>query len=236
MIIRRLADHLLLITQPDHAALAAAIVERWHADDLPHSPRRESILHAVREHDSGWAGPDTSPLVDHASGELLDFIQAPVLVRQSVWPQSVERLVADPWAAALVAHHAITVYGRYRDDPAWHRFFADMTTRRDLLCAELDLPIDVLEQDYLFLRLGDLGSLAFCNAWADAQRFGPYELRFDAGADHLTIRPDPFSGNHFDVSVRARRLAERTYSSVGNAERAYAAAPVVTLRTRVRGG
>ena len=37
---------------------------------------------------------------------------------------AVAGLTDAPWAAALVAHHAITVYDRFRADPAWDDFFA----------------------------------------------------------------------------------------------------------------
>src|SRR5262245_34771603 len=40
MIVRPAGDHLHLITQPDHAALAGRIMEPWIADDLPPSPPR----------------------------------------------------------------------------------------------------------------------------------------------------------------------------------------------------
>ena len=92
MIVRTNPDHLLLITQPDHAALSAAIMARWRRDGLPAHPRREWLLLATREHDAGWAEVDVAPIVDPASGRLLDFVHAPDAVRQEVWPRSIERL------------------------------------------------------------------------------------------------------------------------------------------------
>ena len=65
MIVRTGPDHLLLITQPDHAALSAAIMGRWRRDGLPAHPRREWLLLATREHDAGWAE------VDVWAGEIL---------------------------------------------------------------------------------------------------------------------------------------------------------------------
>ena len=124
MIVRQTADAFQLITQPDHAALAAAIME--HSVALADHPRRASILFAVAEHDNGWSEPDAAPLIDPATGVPLDFISAPNDVRQGVWPRGVARLADDPWAAALVAQHAIVIFNRYRSEPAWTQFLCEM--------------------------------------------------------------------------------------------------------------
>jgi hypothetical protein len=118
VIVRSAPDHLLLITQPDHAALAAQIMAEWRRDDLPECPRRDVILQATREHDNGWIEFDRAPIVDTATGRLLDFINAPEPVRQEIWPRGVERLRDRPYTAALVAEHALSVYEHYRDRPA----------------------------------------------------------------------------------------------------------------------
>ena len=60
MIIRRKGTTPLLITQPDHAQLAATIMERWQEDGFPDSPRRAAILLAIREHDNGWREVDAA--------------------------------------------------------------------------------------------------------------------------------------------------------------------------------
>jgi hypothetical protein len=94
-----------LIGQPDHAALSRHIMTYWR--ELDSHPRRESILLAIGEHDNGWREPDASPSLDPASGRAHELINAPAAVRQGVWPRGVERLSHDPWAAALVAEHAL---------------------------------------------------------------------------------------------------------------------------------
>jgi hypothetical protein len=130
VIVRSAADQLLLITQPDHADLAARIMAEWRRDDLAESPVRGVILRATRDHDNGWIEPDRAPLVDAATGRLLDFINAPEPVRQGIWPRSVERLRDLPYAAALVAEHALSVYEHYRDRPSWAEFFTRMEEMR----------------------------------------------------------------------------------------------------------
>ena len=178
MIVRTNADHLLLITQPDHAALSAAIMARWRRDGLPAHPRREWLLLATREHDAGWAEVDVAPIVDPASGRLLDFVHAPDAVRQEVWPRSIERLAQAPYAAALVAQHALHIYRDRRSSPAWEPFFLRI---EDLRTAQLrraaPLTLDDLVADYFFVRMGDLVSLCFANDWTDPRREGDYSIR-----------------------------------------------------------
>src|SRR5689334_4671693 len=113
MIIRRLESSHQLITQPDHAALACRIMRAWHAEHFPETARKRSILHAVEEHDIGWAGVDESLVIDEETGQLLDFIQIPTPLKLETSRTGIERLASDPYAAALVAQHRVHVYRRY---------------------------------------------------------------------------------------------------------------------------
>ena len=130
MIVRSSGSEIELITQPDHAQLARRVME--HSRALHDHPRRNRILHAIGEHDNGWAELDAEPSVNGETGEIFDFIHAPAAARQAVWPRAVARLAADPWAAALVAQHALTAYDRYRSDPEWTGFFDEMTRTREI--------------------------------------------------------------------------------------------------------
>ena len=49
------------MTQSDHAHLARMIME--HCVPLAAWPRRDAILHAIHEHDNGWAEEDAAPTV-----------------------------------------------------------------------------------------------------------------------------------------------------------------------------
>ena len=190
MIVRSLGESLLLITQPDHAHLAGAVMAR--ATGLASHPRRASILLAVSEHDNGWAEPDAEPIIG-PSGDVADFITAPIAVRQGVWPRAVVRLGSEAWAAALVAQHAITVYDRFRSDDAWARFFADMEALRDNRLARTTLRLDDLLADYAFVRLGDLISLTFCTGWTTPQHYADWTVRRDE--DTVLVTPDLFGGD-----------------------------------------
>jgi len=212
VIVRQTSDTFQLITQPDHAALAAAIME--HSVALAAHPRRASVLLAVAEHDNGWSEPDAAPLIDPATGVPLDFISAPNVVRQGVWPRGVARLAGNPWAAALVAQHAIVIFNRYRSDPAWTQFFVEMETMRRELVQASELLLPELLADYWFLGLGDLISLTFCNGWTDVQQFDPWSVRLSGS--QVSVWPDPFDGSAIPIAIEAREIPRRAFRS--NAE------------------
>jgi Protein of unknown function (DUF3891) len=234
--IRPAGSSRVLITQPDHAALAARIMQHWRSEGFPESDRRSLILLAIEEHDNGWREPDAAPIVDEATGRILDFVSAPDAVRRAVWPRGVERLAATPYAAALVAQHSLYIYRRYRTDPAWAAFFADMEATRDRhLQGAAPRTLADLSADYFFVRLGDLASLTFCNAWNDPQTDeSGYVVRVDR--DRLIVAPDPFAGREVSIEIDGREFPERPFHSAADAASAFAAARTVTVRGTASGG
>jgi hypothetical protein len=235
MIIQAAGASQLLITQPDHAALAADIMRHWQADGLPDSPRRELILLAIQQHDNGWAEVDAAPLVDPKSGRILDFISAPDDVRRDVWPRGVERLSATPYAASLVAQHALHIYGRYRTNREWAPFFIEMQAARDRhLAAATAVTLEDLRRDYFFVRIGDLASLTFCNGWTDVQTDeSGYAVHLDGLS--LVMTPDPFGSAVTPIEISGRDVPNRTFASTKDARAAFAAARIVTLNGVVSG-
>ena len=225
MIVRQTADTFQLITQPDHAALAAAIME--HSVALADHPRRASILLAVAEHDNGWSEPDAAPLIDPATGIPLDFISAPNDVRQGVWPRGVARLAADPWAAALVAQHAIVIFNRYRSDPAWMQFFVEMETMRREMVQASELTLPELLDDYWFLGLGDLISLTFCNGWTDVQEFDPWSVRLTGS--QVSVWPTLYEGSAIPIAIQVREVRRRVFRSDAELRDELATAPIASI-------
>ena len=163
MIVRAVHDVVHLITQPDHAHLARTIME--HCVPLAARSRRAAILHAIDEHDSGWAEADAAPIVDADTGGVVDFIKAPLSVRQAGAPRAIAKLADDAWAAALVAQHGLTVYSRFRSQPAWMSFFSAMEAARAAALRTTGLPLDDLTADYVrAARRSDLARLLY---WLD---------------------------------------------------------------------
>jgi hypothetical protein len=229
MIVRPTDSGVLLITQPDHAHLARRIMEGCVA--LERRARRVEILHAIGEHDNGWAEEDAAPTIDPRTGTVVDFVSAPLRVRHAVWPRGVARLADDPWAAALVAQHAITVYDRFRRDAAWGPFFAGMEAARDGMLRASGLPLDQLLGDYAFVRLADLISLTFCTGWTDEQRFAEWTVRL-AGTQ-VTVQPDAFGGATIPIAIDAKEVAHQPFQSDAELREAVSRGMSKTLRGEV---
>lgn len=202
----------LLITQPAHADLAREVMES--CVPLADHPRRATILRAVGAHDNGWQEEDAAPEFDPATGGVVDFINIPVAVRHRVWPRSVMALEDDPWAAALVAHHAITVYDRYRPDPEWMPFFAEMEGLRARMLQASDVPRDYLAADYVYLRLADLISLCFCTASLPEARIGEWTVQWADPA--VVVSPDPFGGREIPLEIRAKKIQPGSIQSTAD--------------------
>ncbi len=231
MIVRPVPDGLQLITQPDHAHLARTIME--HCVPLADNPRRDAILHAIAEHDNGWTEEDASPTVNPDTGEIFDFVSAPVTVRHSVWPRGVARLRGEPWAAALVAQHAVTVYDRFRSDAAWKTFFAEMEQLRDACVRASETSNGALETDYAFVRLGDLISLTFCTGWADEHRFGDWTIQ--RSGTRIVVRPDAFGGIRIPFRIAVKQVRSQRFGSNAMLREALSNASTTTLLGDVSG-
>ena len=233
MIVRATGNLLHLITQPDHAALARRVMERWAP--LHDADRRASILLAVEEHDNGWQEPDATPTVDPATGQVFDFVHIPAEARQAVWPRGVMRLAQDDvWAAALVAQHAVTVYDRYRSDADWADFFPRLEALRDDLAATAGRSAAQLAHDYAFVRIGDLISLVFCAQWDEPQTFDRWTFR--RNGDRVQVTPDGTGGREIPIAVRAREIPARVYASDEDLQQTIRESPVVTLSGTVAAG
>jgi hypothetical protein len=209
MIVRPGDGVLHLITQPDHAALARRLME--HCVPLAVAPRRGSILLAVGEHDNGWRDLDEQPSID-SSGRIVDFISMTTTPKQAVWPRAVERLGVDPMAAALVAHHAVTVYDRFRPEPEWTTFFAQMEAMRDRLLPSAGLSIEELRRDYAYVRVGDLISLTFCTAWTEEQKYDDWRVGREDDR-RVVVSPKRFDRPEIPFEVNAVELPDRSFES-----------------------
>jgi len=232
MIVRHADGALLCISQPDHAALSGRLAEAWAADGVPGRPTRERLISATAQHDIGWTTEDERLRFDASTHGPQDFVAIPVEARQGAFFRGVDRLAAgDPYAAALVAQHGLTVYRRFQHDADWRAFFPKLEQRRDDLSANLvgrsgASPFTFL-QDYTILGLCDLCSLVFCNGWREPHLMEGYEVLLEG--DRLVVSPDPFAGVAVDLAVPAKRLPARPFWSQADLDEAWAGAEPVQL-------
>jgi hypothetical protein len=232
VIVRPARDAQHLITQPDHASLAAAII--GHAEPLAARPRRDAILQAVAEHDNGWAEEDATPILNPATGQLADFINVPAAVRQRVWPRAIQRLAPYPWPAALVAEHAVVVYDRFRVEEGWESFFTGLEAARDDMIAKTGLTMAELASDYEFVRLADLISLIFCMGIPHPQRYADWTVRLTG--DHVVVTPDLFGHRVIPLEIQARSISNQRFQSDADLRAAVRAADSVIVRGTVSDG
>lgn len=234
MIIRREADALVLITQPDHARLAAETIERWCTDGFARHPRRDVILLAAREHDNGWIEEDAETHVGD-DGMPLDFVTVPPVVRHRLWPRAVDRVAAvHPYAAAIIAQHALTVYVQMRAERTWDDFFSTMAERRARLLERCGgEAVRTIDADYLFVNAADRLSLAFCTGWTQPLQSGGHRITLKGYTVEVT--PDPFAGARVPLRIAARRIPIRRYASSADLRRAFEAAPVDYLEGSATG-
>ena len=230
MIVRQDSDARVLITQPDHAALAAHILEHWRSDGLAAHPLRTRIIGATRVHDIGWADEDAAPRLNPQTGLPYDFITMPEDVRQAVWPRAVEILHDSPYEAALVAQHALSIYRRDEGRPAVDSFLRTMADARDRLfrvCQDTmpEATLPSFMQAYALLSIADLFSLIVCHRWTHAYDADQY--RATLVGDTLRVSPDPFGGETVPFRIAGRRLERGHYASDTDLREAWASAPVV---------
>jgi hypothetical protein len=232
VIIRPQHGSLLFMTQPDHAAAAADLVQ--HFDGFRSNPRRAEIHLAVREHDSGWHELDRD-LVFDGHGKAHDFISVPEPLKQSVWPAAIEQVApTSPYAASLIAEHAIFVYSANRGKREWDTFFDSMETRRADLLARAGVPLETLRSDYPFLGVADLISLSFCHGWeTPRERFGRTVVCEGAA---VTVTPSLLPEAPVPVRVRMRRIPDAPFDSDSALRQALDRAPVEFLTGIARAG
>ena len=231
MIVRPVHNALQLITQPDHAHLAARIIE--HARPLAMHPRRDAILLAVAEHDNGWTEEDADPILNPATGFVADFVNVPLAIRHRVWPRAIQRLEEHPWTAALVAEHAVVVYDRFRSEPEWDPFFSGMESARDRMLQASGLPFETLVADYEFLRLADLISLVFCMSSTLPQHFARWSVQLVG--DRVNVTPNPFGKGTLPIQVDARAIRNTPFQSDDELRAALRDAATVVVAGTVSG-
>lgn len=201
----------LLITQPDHAHLAAEILSLWRADGLPDNPRRDDLLFAAREHDNGWREADAAPRWDAERGRPHDFITLPARERIEVWERGVCRFAAErPYASLLIARHALNLFGGHRGEEGWDRLLGFLEDFERNLLEETGVEPETLEEDYRWIDLADQISLAACAQWRELTR--RYGVRIVPAPADGAVGLDPFPlAGATTFRVACRRIPARAY-------------------------
>lgn len=235
-----------LVTQSDHARLAADLLRLFRLPELLEHPRRELLLRAIAEHDNGWWEADAAPRLDAERVSALDFRAVAADLRQEIWRRGVERFAAEsPYMAALLATHCLRLLSPWEADPAWESFRCQMLERRqELLAAAGESPAS-LEVDDPWLALADRLSLAACTGQAAWVELAPWRLEVATRKGgtasgppgdepvEVALQPFPFAGvTAFELSCRY--LAPGPFVSAASLAVELAASPWRRIRVRVR--
>jgi hypothetical protein len=160
MILAEDGQHWLVVTQNDHAALAADLLTSWRS--LGRLSGRELLLRATRRHDNGWQEADSAPRVD-AEGSPLDFLGTPSRDRRQLWERGMDRYRrSDPACALLIVEHAIALHRERRSDSEIEALMSGAEERRRELLAEVPQGSELLATLYPWLRVADDLSLKAC--------------------------------------------------------------------------
>jgi len=200
---------LLLVTQPDHAHLAAELLSLWRADGLSGHPRRGDLLFAAREHDNGWREADAAPRWDAGRGRPHDFMTLPRGDRIEIWERGVCRFAAErPYASLLITRHALNLFQGRRGEEDWEPFLDFLMYFERGLLDETGVAREELEADYQWIDLADLISLTACMRKREpASRYG-----VEIQPEEDTIRLDPFPlAGATSFRVPCRRISLRSY-------------------------
>lgn len=212
MIVFTGSDGLEVVTQNDHAALAADLLGLWRLDGLPQSPRRPRLLQAVREHDNGWREVDSAPIVNEETGRPHDFLTVPSGARQELWERGTSRyLEDDPYVALLIVEHGLRIHRSRRHQPDWDDFFERLEERRTGLLDDAAMEARWLASDARLVSLADSLSLILCGRWTAPFEGDDYRARL-VGGSTLELDPFPLAGAT-TFHLPWRRIPRRAYSS-----------------------
>lgn len=220
MVVSRFDDSIRLITQGDHAALAARLLSLWLHHGVAEHPRRAELLEATRDHDLGWQGADAAPALD-PSGQPYSVFDLPSPHRLEIWSETLDRVQDRGWVGVLVRehtrrlmiHHALTtpdwadLQSRLAEHQAAALETAAGATGRPLRLLETEL-----SEDADLLQTADTLSLLACGAPSARPSRHVTVQNTTRG---LELTPFPLIGPT-TVRVPARHIPNRPYRNLAD--------------------
>jgi hypothetical protein len=100
-----------MVTQPDHAALAGDLAQRWGNARFAIGDRHPSLIAAATRHDDGWAAIDDGPAVLEAEGRPAHFLEVDLPDTVAPYGAGVDQLYTDDlYAGILTSRHWAGLY------------------------------------------------------------------------------------------------------------------------------
>ncbi len=106
VLVTRRAGSLVLVTQPDHAAIAGVLARHWGNQQFATPAAREALVCAAEHHDDGWLELDARPMFNHEQARPAHFVELPLADTAPSYARGVESVYErDQQAGALVSMH-----------------------------------------------------------------------------------------------------------------------------------
>jgi hypothetical protein len=265
MIRAETSDAWILITHPDHAALAGAFAGAWGNARFPRPEPFGDIHYAVAHHDDGWRSRDAAPTLTrdgrpeaftrslvgaYAAFEEIDLPHY-LAVRGAATAAVAE---ANPFAGILVSMHTVNLLTEQADAstirpehrPAYAAFLAEQRAWQAATASRLGADSAALQRGFEFLQCCDNLSLIACSGYDQAVNLrhaqpdtvgARHLLRCESiGASCWSIRPWPFAPGPLQFRLPYRTVPKASCRDTLSLRDAFAAArPETRLVTLMSG-
>jgi hypothetical protein len=223
----------ILINQHDHAELAGEIMRYWENGEFAKPAPYDEVLFAIREHDNGWKGWDSSPKVNPENHYPMNFMEMDFPDQNEIWTRCFKRYSAEhPYASALIALHFAKFNEKIiRKNPDNAKAKALRAEIKNFVSDKLNIEISNLNLDSLpehvranlrFVQIGDVVSLTLCHGWHSIEindvpldyngSVGILDIKSDDGKNFI-VTPYPFSRPLIRFSIRGQRINQKEFSS-----------------------
>ena len=106
MLVIRRDGRLVLVTQPEHAAVAGTLARHWGNRQFTTPVAHEALICAAEHHDDGWFELDGRPMFNHQRQRPAHFIELPLTDTAAPYARGVESVYErDQHAGVLVSMH-----------------------------------------------------------------------------------------------------------------------------------
>ncbi len=106
MLVTRRDGCLVLVRQPDHAALAGALAEHWGNHRFTTPAAREALICAAAHHDDGWLELDGQPMFNREQARPAHFVELALTDTAAPYGRGVESVYErDQLAGVLASMH-----------------------------------------------------------------------------------------------------------------------------------
>jgi hypothetical protein len=87
VLLRRVDEGVIAITQSAHAWVSRLMAQAWGGQDFAAPALFQKVCLAAALHDCGWLVRETAPQLDAATGWPLDFWRVPATLHTMMWQE-----------------------------------------------------------------------------------------------------------------------------------------------------